>query len=578
MSLTGAMHIGSSALTASQLAIQVAGNNLANAATPGYSRQLAYLSPLRGDHSQPGLSVGQGVRVSDVRRQVDSALQSRLWVGVSNEAATAQAHDVLAQVESALNELSDSDLSSALSDFFNTWSERANLTKSSAAVVQQGQQLAQFLQRLRGDLVSQREQVDDQIAAQVTRADAILEEVARLNGAIAEAETTGGVASDLRDQRDALITELSGYLDVSVVEQASGSIDVLVGSTPVVLGGKSRGLMVRRETRDGAVNLKIAVAQDQRELNVTSGRLGGLLASRGTAVDGTIDTIDTLASQLIFQVNRIHSTGGNRPGLRSTTASLGTGLADRTLALNDPANATLSGLPFQAVSGGFMVRVKNSGTGAETETYIRVDLDGRDATGAAGTGDDTSAEGIRASLDGVSGISATFTADGRLRITADSGYEFALADDTSSALAVLGVNSYFTGTDASDIGVRDDLATNPDQLAVGQVREGQFVANGAAMQMVQLQDRTLAGLGGRSLKDHWGDEVQRLGVATQTAATGADAASLVRQNLDAQRAAVSGVSVDEESINLLTFQRQYQGAARFISVVDQMTQTLLSIV
>lgn len=578
MSLTGAMHIGSSALTASQLAIQVAGNNLANAATPGYSRQLAYLAPLRGDHSQPGLSVGQGVRVTDVRRQVDSALQSRLWVGVSNEAATAQTHDILSQVESALNELSDSDLSSALSDFFNTWSERANLTKSSAAVVQQGQQLAQFLQRLRGDLVAQRDQVDDQIASQVTRADAILTEVARLNGAIAEAETAGGVASDLRDQRDSLVTELSALMDVSVVEQASGSIDVLVGSTPVVLGGRSRGLMVRRETRGGAVSVKIAVAQDQRELNVTSGRLGGLLASRGTAVDGTIDTIDALASQLIFQVNRIHSTGSNRPALRSATATRPLGLADRSLALSDPNNRTLSGLPFEPVNGGFVVRVRNSGTGAEEETYIRVDLDGRDNAGAAGAGDDTSAEDIRSALDGVAGLSAAFTADGRLRVTADSGYEFSFEDDTSSALAVLGINSYFTGTDASDIGVREDLVTGPNQLSVGQVRGGQFVENGAAMQMVQLQDRTLAALGGRSLKDHWGDEVQRLGVATQTAATGADAAALVRQNLDAQRSAVSGVSVDEESINLLTFQRQYQGAARFISVVDEMTQTLLTIV
>ncbi|MCC6660357.1 MAG: flagellar hook-associated protein FlgK [Phycisphaerales bacterium] len=578
MSLTGAMHIGSSALTASQLAIQVAGNNLANAATPGYSRQLAYLTPLRGDHSQPGLSVGQGVRVSDVRRQVDSALQSRLWVGVSNEAAAGQTHDILAQVESALNELSDSDLSSALSSFFNTWSERANLTKSSAAVVQQGQQLAQFLQRLRGDLVAQRDQVDDQITAQVTRADAILTEVARLNGSIAEAETSGGVASDLRDQRDSLITELSGYLDVSVVEQASGSIDVLVGSTPVVLGGKSRGLMVRRETRGGAVSVKIAVAQDQRELSVTSGRLGGLLASRGAAVNGTIDTINTLASQLIFQVNRIHSTGSNQPALRSTTASLGLSPGDRSLALNDPDNETVSGLPFAAANGGFVVRVKNAGTGAEEETYIRVDLDGRDGTGAMGTDDDTSADDIRAALDGVAGISASFTPDGRLRVTADSGREFSFGDDTSGALAVLGVNSYFTGKDASDIGVRQDLVTNPNQLSVGQVRDGQFVENGAAMQMVQLQDRTLTALGGRSLKDHWGDEVQRLGVATQTAATGADAASLVRENLDAQRASVSGVSVDEESVNLLTYQRQYQGAARFISVVDEMTQTLLTIV
>ena len=74
------------------------------------------------------------------------------------------------------------------------------------------------------------------------------------------------------------------------------------------------------------------------------------------------------------------------------------------------------------------------------------------------------------------------------------------------------------------------------------------------------------------------DTAQALGVRTDAAKNAADAAATVTQGLDAQRSAVSGVSVDEESVNLLTFQRQYQGAARFISVVDQMTQTLISLI
>lgn len=578
MSLTGSLQIGNSALTASQLAIQVTGNNLANAATPGYTRQLALLQPARGDHSRPGMSVGQGVRVRDVQRQIDQALQSRLWAGVSHEASSDQALRLLGQLESTLNELSGNDVSSELSAFFNVWSERANLTQSSAAVVQQGERLAQFMQRVRSDLLGQRGQIDRQIGSMVVRADALLTEIAGLNAEVARAETSGGRANDLRDRRDALVTELSQYLDVSVVEQPTGSIDILVGSTPVLLGGRSRGLEVRRESVNGRLEVSVAVRDDGQKLPLTSGRLGAMLQARAEGIDRTVERLDAVASELIFQVNRVHSTGTNTRGLTTTTGSLAVASADRTLALNDPANATLGGLPFSAVNGGFLVRVKQSATGSVDEVYIRVDLDGRDATGAVGFGNDTSAEDIRTALNAVTGLNASFTADGKLRVSADPGFEFSFGDDSSGALAVLGVNSYFTGSNASDIGVRQALKDAPGALAAGRIVNGAFVENATALEVAGLQDRSLTALGDRTLRAAWTDEVQRIGVETQAAATRADAAMLVRESLDAQRAAVSGVSIDEESVNLLTFQRQYQGAARFISVVDELTRTLISIV
>jgi flagellar hook-associated protein 1 FlgK len=102
--------------------------------------------------------------------------------------------------------------------------------------------------------------------------------------------------------------------------------------------------------------------------------------------------------------------------------------------------------------------------------------------------------------------------------------------------------------------------------------------NAAALAITGLRDLNLDGLGGRSISQSWQDEVQSIGLRTDAAMTRADATTLVRQNLDAQRTAVSGVNVDEEAINLLTYQRQYQGAARFISVVDELTQTLINLV
>ncbi len=576
MGLTSSLYLGNSALTAAQLAIQVTGNNLANAATPGYSRQIATLSPLRSSLSGR-ISVGTGVQVSDVRRQVDEALQARLWGGMSQHGAAEQQHAVLSQIESILGELGENDLSSELSKFFNSWSERANLSLSSAVVVQQGQRIADYVRRLRSDLSDQRSQMDRQLGLQAGEANGILTQIAELNRHIASAQSAGGSAGTLLDQRDELIGRLSEYMDVSAIEQTNGSMDILVGSTPVVMGGTSRGIELRRESENGAISVSLNVVEDGQRLTVSSGVLGAALAERDGAVTDAIERLDRVASQLIFQTNRLHALSTNAGRLTSTSAWRSVAGPDRALALNDPANTTFADLPFAAKNGGFEIQV-SSPTGDTQTVWIPVDLDGRNALGDPGFEDDTTAEDLAAAIDAVGGVSATLGADGRLRIEADAGYSFAFTKDTSDVLAVLGVNSYFTGSDGSDINVRTDLKENPNLLGVGKIVDGVFVENGTALAIAGLQDAPVEALGGRSISQNWIEAAQSFGVRTDAARNQAQAAGIVRASLENQRASVSGVSVDEESINLLTYQRQYQGAARFITVVDELTQTLLALV
>jgi flagellar hook-associated protein 1 len=576
MSLSGALQIGNSALTASQLAIQIAGNNMANAATPGYSRQIAFLTPARGQ-TLGRISLGTGVQIADVRRQIDTALQSRLYSGISTEAAAAQQFQILGQVESALGELGENDLSSEFSAFFNSWSERATLVQSSAVVVQQGQRLADFVRRMRSELSDQQSQIDRQLGVQATNADSLLTQIARLNTAVSNAEAGGGSAGALRDQRDQLITQLSQYMDISAVEQNNGAVNILVGSTPVVLGGTSRGVELQRRTENGRIVVGIHAREGGEPLDVREGTVGALLGNRDGAIEETIGKLDAAVAQLIFQTNKLHSTGTNAAGFTSLTGTLSVPTSDRSLALNDPANATFAGLPFRATSGGFTVQIL-SPTGATQSVRIDIDLDGRDATGAPGFGDDTSLEDIQAQLAGIPGLNASITPEGTLKIDADPGFSYSFSDDSSGVLAVLGVNSYFTGSSASDIAVRQSLVEAPNTLAVGRMTPGGFVENGTALTIASLQDQSLAELGGRSIKSHWIDTAQALGVRTDSAKSSAQSASTVRQSLDAQRASVSGVSMDEESLNLLTYQRQYQGAARFITTVDEMMQILMSMV
>jgi flagellar hook-associated protein 1 FlgK len=578
MSLSAAMNIGRTGLVASQLGIQIASNNIANVATPGYSRQVGVLSPIRGNTLGANVSIGNGVLMSDIRRQVDEALQQRLLHAGSDQAAANQYSGILSQIESALGELNNNDLSSEFTAFFSAWSESANQTQANSTVVQSGQRLADFMSRLRGELVDQKRSLDGQLSTQVDRANSLISTIADLNRAVSSSEGGGGTASALRDQRGQALTELSQLMDITVVDQGSQGLDVLVGSMPVILGSQARNIEVQQVTQGGSTQARVRLASNHQELSISSGAIGASITGRDTAIDTVISTLDTTATQLAFEVNRLHSTGTNGNGFADTTGTLSFTLADRTLALNDPNNQATSVLPYSATHGGFTVTVRDDASGASRTVRIPVDLDGIDDTGQQGFSNDTSVEDIRAALDAVDGIHASFTADGKLQVTADGGSKFSFSDDTSGALAVLGVNSFFVGTDASNLQVRSDLVSDPSQLTTGRIVDGEFVENGTSLEIAKLQDKALDSLHGQTIAQAWRDAAQAIGVQAAAATTTLDAATSVQASLQAQRDGISGVSVDEESINLLNFQRMYQASARVISVADELTQTLLNLV
>lgn len=548
---------------------------MANAATPGYSRQIARLIPIQGGNTISGFGVGAGVQIGAIHRQIDEAVEARLRTATADSSFARVQADVLSQIEDTLGELGDNDLSSRLTGFFRVWSERANQTPSGTAVVQQGAQLASFIRTLRSDLADQRRLIDQQLSGAVARSNELLSSIAQANGQISAAEVGGNVANALRDQRDALVRELSDLMDVTVIDRGREGMDLLAGSTPVVLGSVSRGVVLRSDTLNGETSVSVAVRDDGMRLDVASGRLGGLLSQRTSSVDEVIGKLDALAARVIHEVNRLHSTGTNAAGLRSASGTLAFTAPDRTRPLSDPDNSSIANAPFRPVSGGFLVHTRHAATGTEQTIRIDVDLDGITDAGTSGTGDDTSLDDIRAALSAIPGLAATITPDGRLRIDASEGTTFSFADDSSGVLATLGVNSFFTGVNASDIAVRNDLLSDATNLCAGRLVNGVFVENGTALEIAGLQTAGLASLQGRSIPDLWRDAVERVGADASGAFSRAQSASIVADSLEAQRAAVSGVSVDEESINLLESQRQYQAAARLISVCQQMTDTLL---
>lgn len=580
MSLSTSLQIGRSALTAGQMAIQIAGNNVSNATTPGYSRQTLSLTPTQ-DTRFGGNFIGRGVNVQAIRRQVDDALQARLWSGLSAESAGSTDLRLLGGVENVMNALGGTNLSTQLNAFFNSWSTLADTPGAGgprALVVQQGQQLSSYVKNLRSQLVDQRLQVDRELGTSVLRADDLLSQIANLNTQIVTAENGQGVANGLRDQRDALITELSKFMDITAVQQANGNVDILVASQPVVLAGQTRGLQLKFEDDNGTTVISVTTRDNQEKLAITSGTVGSLMRQRNELVTDTIQRVDNIAKNLIHEVNRIYSQGSNGQPVSSYQGLTAVGASDLARSFNDPANATFQALNFRPTSGKFSVTVTNNATGSSQTVNIPIDLDGINSSFAPGFANDTSMNSLIASLNGVSNLTATTGPNGGLVVNAASGFSVSFSDDTSGVLAVLGVNTYFTGTDASDIAVRSDLVASPATLNAARTENGARADNGAALALSRLRSQTITGLNGETFNAAWNGATQAVAVRVTSSKTNAEATKLVRENLDAQRSSISGVSMDEEAINLVNYQRQYQAGARFISVVDEMTQTLLQLI
>jgi len=445
MSLGSALQIGRSGLLANRAAIEVTGHNIANVSTPGYHRQTVNLTPLQGSEIGNGLFLGRGVQLDSIVRQISSSLESRIRSTIADGSASQVRKDILSQIEAIENEFTDVDLSTNLSEFFDAWSELANTPDDFAArtlVVEQGAKLASFIEDLRGNLVGVREQVNQSLRDSVAAANDLLNRIADVTQRIGVAEGGLGGANSLRDERDQLLNQLSGYMDISIVEHDNGMTDVFVGSTPLVLNGQSRGLTLKQDTKNGETVFTIAVAQDGTPVNPASGSIAGLLEAREQDVNGAIDALDDFAQELIHQVNRIHTQGQGLTGLQSITGAA---------ILQDydaPLNSQDAGLGIVPTHGSFQIHVTQTATGQRTASTINIDLDGIDPD------NDTTLNSLVAELNTIDGVNASITNDGKIKIeSTGSGFELSFSDDTSGALAALGVNTFFTGSSAVDIAV-----------------------------------------------------------------------------------------------------------------------------
>lgn len=174
------------------------------------------------------------------------------------------------------------------------------------------------------------------------------------------------------------------------------------------------------------------------------------------------------------------------------------------------------------------------------------------------------------------GIKVSF-GPGSVSATAGNVFELdALADsDTSDLLVATGMNAFFLGSSAADIEVNPDLLGSPDRLAAGVgTAEGDA---GNLARILGLRTRDLEDLDVNTIEDFYADIVGDVGFETAAATAGLQAEDRLLSQLEAERESLSGVNMDEEMVDMLRFQQSYEAAARFISVAQEMTDTLINL-
>jgi flagellar hook-associated protein 1 FlgK len=566
MSLFSSIQAAGNALQANQIGLQVVGQNIANANTPGYIREEAVFKPAPTQRMGQ-LLLGLGVEVEAIIQKIDPFVESRLRNANSDVASADAQESAFHQLEVLVGELSETDLSTSLNSFFNSIHEILNQPESLSIrnlAVLRGQSLTENIRRLSERVATVRQDLNDQVIGAADDINRLAEEIRRLNLQISEVESgdvSSSVAVGLRDQRSIALSELADLVTIRVDEQTNGTVLVSIDGTFLVTESFRREVEVFFTPHEGIQAAGIRFVDTQEPLEAAAGRVQGLQIARDEILGSFLGQLDDLAATLIFEFNRLFSSGQGLTGYQSLTSEFG--VSD----VASPLDA--AGLAFTPRNGSFQVQVFNRQTGLTQTTDLFVDLDGLDD-------DDTTLADLAAALDAIDGVSASISSTRGLTITSDTTeQDFAFANDTSGILAALGINTFFTGTAASDIGVGATLIADPGKFAAS--RSGVHQDTDNAVDLAAFLDRPLDALNGATLSDQYDRLVGSVTQGSSVARATSEGFRVFAEALNGQHLALSGVSLDEEAVRLITYQRAFQATAKYIATLVELLEILVNL-
>lgn len=614
------IEIGKRSMVAHQQGMTTTGHNLSNASTEGYSRQRVEFSPFEPIYL-PGLNreetpgqIGQGTVVERIERIRDKLLDKRIVAQGSGEGYWDTRDKYVLQLERLYNEPADVSIRGRMDAFWDAWQELSLHPADSAprkAVLERGKTLIDSIKERYKGLTSLQNMAEEDIQGTVKRVNELSRQIAGLNEQIQKIEAQGDNPNDLYDRRDLLVEKLSSIIDITTDGRDPDEFVIHTAGNVLVQGriGRQFDLVSGIDTEGFS---HVVWKESGEEAHFSSGSLKALIEMRDVTLRGEIQNLDSMTMNFIDLVNEAHRAGygtNGKTGLDFFTEHPfvtnvagnydrnGDGAYDSTYifritgqnTLDTRAQIGLEGtinlsgqnglvqVPYYATDtvADVVKRINNSGA----EVVARLDREGRLTLKGTPAADPANpdfvirhVEDSGRFLEGYAGLLQDRGADGAFRW-----------DQADAALNLQGeAADYAVAPIAHPSGwieVNPALVKEPASIASGYGENGKPANPGngeAALAIASIRNsEVMVGKLG-TFDDYFADAVARVGLMGEQSDRALETQNLIMKQLKDMRDSISGVNIDEELSQMIKYQHGYAAAARFISTVNEMLDTIIN--
>lgn len=612
------IEIGKRSLMAHSTQIQTAGHNISNADTEGYSRQRVIVKSFepiyRPDLERamvPG-QIGQGCDVESINRIKDELLESRIVEQKNVESYWETRDKYYSMIESVYNEPNDVSVRTNMDKFWQGWQELSTYPESDAArlaVVVRGQTLTNSIQQQYKSLRGIGDQINGDIEAVVKQVNDLSRQIASVNGEIVRSKGLGDNPNDLMDRRDLLVEKLSSLINVTVTQKDPDEFMVHTDGQIIVQGSLARQIETVGQLDNNGYG-KLMWSDTKLDAEFHGGTLGALVELRDKDIRTEIQSLNTMALNFADLVNDVHR---NAIGKNNTT-----------------------GLDF-FVQHDFVENVNGNydrnGDGVEDTSYIfrmtgtnvlkmqeQIGLSGTmTINGASGNIDvayfstDTVEDVINRINDSNGEVKAYLDRNSCLvlKATSSKGMEnpdFVIRHVEDSGMFLTGYsgilqgsgadNAYdFNRANAVDVLAGAQFAVSPVLNPSAYIEVNGLIQNDvssvaaafknsqgfaepsdgrAAVEMAAIRNTKIMIGSQRTFDDYFADTITNVGLKGEQAQNQLATQNKIMGDLRDLRDSISGVNIDEELADIIKFQHGYNVAAKFISVQDELLDTLIN--
>lgn len=538
-------NIARSGLSSSQLLLNTVSHNIANANTEGYSRQRITTTAYEPDTfpSAPG-TIGTGVGVNNTQQIRDEFLDFKFRGEVSKQGEFAALANTYKTLEAIINEPSDSGITTIMDEFFSSMHELNKNPESlttRALVRQRGIALTEAVKGMSASFKKEQENLDFEVTVVASQVNGFARQIADLNRGIYLSELNGAKANDLRDQRNLLVDKLSELVDLNYYEDSMGRFYVDVNGGALVSHYDYDELepveRVVRNNPDDINKLKSLEWKSGSTFSAQSGKLNALINMRDKIsgspkgipyyVDKLNEFVDTIATEL----NRVHKSGYDLNGDTGTNMFTINNMSTADYE-NEMLISGFNGTPAIDVTSATIAGTDPSFTEEDNNTIIRANINS-----------------ILANNPDYAGKSVKYIQGKYLvvdRITAE------------------------------EITVSSDLEFDLDKISASATAEGAPGDGDNALNLAQVRHNVGLYAWG-SPDDFIKSLVSNLGVDAQEAIRNEANEEVILNQIEYNRQSVMGVSLDEEMSNMVMYQHSYNAAARIMSTLDTLIETIINL-